>query len=439
MIPTSHLFDQRTLHLLMEHDAIIARYRRLFALLDWQVLPTRSPHRSGPRPHPESAYIKAFLIKICEGKPSVSQLRRYLLEHPLLVLELGFHPVLDPSLPFGFDVEKTLPGERWLRCKQQSLDQNHLRLLLAETVAALCEEIPGLGEVIAVDVKHIYAWVKENNPRTFLPRRFKKERQPTGDRDCRLGVKRSHNQEQADGSSKASKECLWGYGSGVIAATTPDYGDVVLAEWTQPFNSADVTYYDPLIQQVLSFVPKRFQHLAADAAFDAWYLYQDAADGGGIAAIPLRNLPQATFVRDRDGTPLCPKGLRMHPTYFFHHTYGYHAQRYGCPLLTKNAGVQESCAHENYATGGCHTEINAEAGGLQRVLLDRSSPLYHAVYDQRTSCERINSQAKALGIERPQVRNGSSVQRLNTLTYLFINLRTLQKARTINHSLLAWE
>jgi hypothetical protein len=83
--------------------------------------------------------------------------------------------------------------------------------------------------------------------------------------------------------------------------------------------------------------------------------------------------------------------------------------------------------------------INAKMGGLQRVLLDRSSPLYHTVYDQRTSCERINSQAKALGIERPQVRNGSSVQRLNTLTYLFINLRALQKARAINHSLLAWE
>jgi hypothetical protein len=152
---------------------------------------------------------------------------------------------------------------------------------------------------------------KENNPRTFLKGRFKKEQHPKGDRDCRLGVKRSHNQEQADGSSKASKECLWGYGSGVIAATTPDYGDVALAEWTQPFNCADVTYYDPLVQQVLDFVPKRFQHLAADAAFDAWYLYQDAAEVGGIAAIPLRNLPQATFPRDCDGVPLCPKGKAL--------------------------------------------------------------------------------------------------------------------------------
>jgi len=38
-----------------------------------------------------------------------------------------------------------------------------LQDLLAATVAALKEEIPALGEVVAFDVKHIYAWVKENN------------------------------------------------------------------------------------------------------------------------------------------------------------------------------------------------------------------------------------------------------------------------------------
>jgi hypothetical protein len=48
-----------------------------------------------------------------------------------------------------------------------------------------------------------------------------------------------------------------------------------------------------------------------------------------------------------------------------------------------------------------------------RALLDRDGPLYHAVYNQRTACERINSQAQALGIERPKVRN------INTLIYRY--------------------
>ena len=34
------------------------------------------------------------------------------------------------------------------------------------------------------------------------------------------------------------------------------------------------------------------------------------------------------------------------------------------------------------------------------------------------------------------MRNGSSVQRLNTLTYILINLKALARARAINASLL---
>ena len=63
-------------------------------------------------------------------------------------------------------------------------------------------------------------------------------------------------------------------------------------------------------------------------------------------------------------------------------------------------------------------------------------PLYHAVYTQRTSCERINSQAKELGIERPQVHNGYCVANLNTFIYLAINVWALQRAKSINKGLL---
>jgi len=74
-----------------------------------------------------------------------------------------------------------------------------------------------------------------------------------------------------------------------------------------------------------------------------------------------------------------------------------------------------------------------------RVTLDRTGPLYRAIYNQRTSCERINSQAKAQEIERPKVRNRHSVENLNTLIYIIVNIRALQRARTINQSLLAFK
>src|SRR5260370_2554346 len=113
----------------------------------------RSPR--GRPAHPESAYLKAFLIRQCEGFMYTSQLHRFLLKHPLLVIELGFHLVLDPTQPYGFDVARTVPSVRWLREQLRSLDPALLQRLLQGLVTALHAEIPGLGETVTFRVKHI--------------------------------------------------------------------------------------------------------------------------------------------------------------------------------------------------------------------------------------------------------------------------------------------
>lgn len=179
-----------------------------FALFDWSHVPERTDHKAWPGspPHPEKAYIKALLIKKCEHFAYITQLRRFLVKHPLLVLELGFIPVDDPQAVYRFDVEQTVPGDRWLRHKQQWLAHDSLQALFKQTVATLQTEIPGLGQTVVADVKHIYAWVKQNNPREYLPNRFDPAQQPRGDPDCRLGVKRSHNQDQADSPTDLKKE-----------------------------------------------------------------------------------------------------------------------------------------------------------------------------------------------------------------------------------------
>jgi len=157
-------------------------------------------------------------------------------------------------------------------------------------------------------------------------------------------------------------------------------------------------------------------HITADAAFDAWFVYETVVHRAGIAAVPLNQHTKTTFAPN--GIPLWEKGLRMHPTYSFKHTYGYRAQRFRCPLLHPEP-TGEPCEHLQFAKGkGCVKDINWQRGGRMRVTLDRTSPLYKAVYTQSTSCERINSQAKELGIERPKARNGHSVTNLNTLIYL---------------------
>jgi hypothetical protein len=439
MIPASVRFDQSTMASLLEVDPLVQEYRAFFSLLDWSVVEHWQAQRSacyGSHGHPLTTYIKAFLLRIKEGLIYAKQLRAFLLNHPLLVIELGFDLKLDESADYGFDVERTLPCRYWFGEKLRQLDRALLQDLLAGTVAALKEEIPGLGEVVAFDVKHIYGWVKENNERVYVKDRYDKTKQLAGDPDCKLGVKRSSNQEQPDGSTKEKKEYIWGYGSGVAAATVADYGDVVLAEHTQPFNENDITYYRPLYHQTVLALNQFPQHITADAAFDAWYVYDDAARHGGIAAVPLNGHGHPKSHRDPDGTPLCPKELRMHPTIQFNHTYGYRAQRVCCPLLFPEK-TNATCDHEQFAKEkGCVKDVNWEKGGLMRVTLDREHPIYKALYDQRTCCERINSQAKALGIERPRVHNGRSIANLNTLIYLVINVRALRRAKSINKSIL---
>src|SRR3989441_1380589 len=339
MIAEPPSLDQYTLTCLREADPVVQHYRAFFALLNWNEIDQQDAtrHKRGPRPHPRSAYIKAFLVGLCEGKPYRTQLRTFLVQHPWLVLELGFRPVTTGEValtsPYGFDVEATVPTARWFREQLHRLDPTVLTDLLARTVQALQQEIPGLGETVAFDVKHIYAWVRENNPRVYVKGRYDVTHHPKGDPDCRLGVKKSSNQVQPDGTKKDKKESLFGYGSGVAAATDPVYGDVVMADFTQPFNEGDVTYFRPLHRQTVLALDAYPTNITADAAFDAWYVSQCAAWHQGIGAIALNQHAHPVYERAPDGTPICPEGLPMHATSQFNHTNGYRAQRFRCPLL----------------------------------------------------------------------------------------------------------
>jgi hypothetical protein len=393
------------------YDLVAQRYEVLFAYLDWTKVPERDESRPwrGRLPHPEAAYIKAYVVMICEGKDFVTDLRRYLVEHPALVWLLGFRVVPDPHSPYGFDLEASVPTARHLRRKLRQMEASILSALLADTVATLAAEIPGLGETVSLDTKHIYAYVKENNPRTYIQDRFDPDKQPAGDPDCRLGVKRSTNQTDAAGNTTSAKEYLWGYGTGVVATRTPEGDEVVLAEYTQPFNVNDVTYGLPLLEQArvnLGYPPR---NITADAGFDAWYLYQGCAELGGVAAIAI-NLRGHTPTRfGSDDAPLCPCHLQAMRPDAIRIKGTYREQVFVC------------------STCGATRWLNIELGGLMRLQLDRQSYAYKRIYKQRTATERINSQAKAHGIERPRLRNAASIAHRNTLIYVVINLKALQR------------
>ena len=85
--------------------------------------------------------------------------------------------------------------------------------------------------------------------------------------------------------------------------------------------------------------------------------------------------------------------------------------------------------HALWKKGGCTAAMPTSIGARLRYTLDRDSAHYQEIYRQRTATERINSQAVALGIERPHLRSRQAIANQNTLIYLLSNLRFLQRLR----------
>ena len=443
-------------------SAVANHYLRLLEPLAWDHFPERNLEVvHGFPPVPFAPFVAACLVKLDRQLPYMSHLWQYLVEHPALTWLLGFPLVPSRCYSWGFDVEASLPSARHFTRLLRRVPNDNLQWLLDKTVcliqSELSSEVPDFGDAISLDTKHIIAWVKENNPKDYVKDRYDKSKQPAGDPDCRLGCKRRRNQRTRRDGRASSKEppptppdnpvpantisvgeYYWGYGSGVVATKVPGWGEFVLAELTQPFDQSDVSYFFPLMADTERRLGFRPRFGAFDAAFDAFYVYEHFHREGqdwtaGLAAVPFsqRGGHRKTF--SADGLPLCVAGLPMPLKYTFTSRTGlfpHECNRYACPLLGLEPPI-DACPvnHKRWPKGGCTTTMAASIGARIRYQLDRDSQLFKEIYKQRTATERINSQAVELGIERPKLRNGQAIANQNTLTYVLINLRALQRIR----------
>jgi hypothetical protein len=440
---------------LVRESPVALRYLRLLGPLAWDQFPERNLLQPKGFPAvPYRPFVAACLIKVDQHMVYMSQLRQYLVEHPALIWLLGFPLVASVKFAWGFDAEASLPTHRHFTRMLREMPNTVFQFVLDSSVALLQAELQAvgitLGEAISLDTKHILAYVQENNPKTYVKvsDRLDKTRQPKGDPDCKLGCKRKRNQPPLQEQSatprrktsrstnlSANDEYFWGYASGVVATKVPDWGEFVLAELTLPFDQPDVAYFYPLLAQVerrLGFRPK---FAAFDAAFDAFYIYEyfHSEEHDGFAAVPFTERGGYNRTFDAQGWPLCQAGLPMPLKYtfwskttLFEHERGRHV----CPLLfPEKTGQACPITHKQWAKGGCTATLPTSIGARIRYQLDRQSDAYKQVYKQRTANERINSQAEALGIERPQLRNQPAIANYNTLIYVLINLRALQRIR----------
>ena len=438
---------------------VALRYLSLLGQLDWSRFPERRDQRFSPEvaPLPYACLAAAYLVKIEQHLIYVADLRVFLVEHPALIWVLRFPLQPSAEYPWGFDAGASLPTHRHLSRMLRDLPNACLQFLLDETVHLIQGELDGelsadhsFGECVSVDTKHIIAWVKENNPKVYIEgRRYDKTNQPSGDPDCKLGCKRKHNQRKKTESVEAmptptkdaqpakhvkADEFYWGYGSGVVATKIPQWGEFVLAELTQTFDQADVSYFKPLMAQVERRLGRKPNYGAFDAAFDAFYVYEYFDPQKGFAAVPFVERGGASERQfAEDGRPLCAAGLAMHLRYTFWcktTLIPHERARYVCPLHYPEKTAATCPANdEHWVKKGCVTTIAASIGARLRYQIDRDSQQFKEVLKQRTATERINSQAVDLGIERPKLRNAASIANHNTLTYVLINLHALQRVR----------
>ncbi len=342
-------------------------------------------------------------------------LHRYLIEQPGFIWLLGFPLAPAPETALGFNPRASLPTYRHFTRMLRTVPNAVLQFLLADSVRLILAElqaqhVPAI-DCVSLDTKHILAWVKENNPKAYVADRFNKKKQPGGDPDCRLGCKRRHNRtappptptrQPVPATQAKVGEYYWGYGSGVVVAKVEDRGEFVIAELTQTFDQADVTYFFPLMQQTDERLGERPRYGTFDAAFDAWYVYayfyREIDPDYGFAAVPFSEkgnykAKQRQFASN--GWPLCKAGLAMplkftyidRTTCLVEHERG----KYTCPLNT----THQRCPihHPQWKKGGCTAMMPLSMGARIRYTLDRDSERYKQIYRQRTAVERINSQA----------------------------------------------
>ena len=430
----------------------VLRGLNLLGPLNWRAFPERNVGRNWGQPTiPYAAVAAVELLRLNEDLRSAEKLCRYLHEHPGFIWLCGFplHPALNS--PLGFNPRASLPTPGYLTDLFRTMPNAVLQFLLADSVRLVLTELAALNvtrpDCVSLDTKHILAWVQENNPKAYVPDRFNKAKQPAGDPDCKLGCKRRHNQVVTPTRNPVSPasikvgEYYWGYGSGIVVTKVPQWGEFVLAELTQPFDQADVTYFFPLMHQVEDRLGEKPRFGTFDAAFDAWYVYayfhRENDPLGGFAAVPFSEKGGYKVTGRQfspDGLPQCAAGLAMPLKFAFtdrtkailEHERG----KYVCPLLFPQP-TKHKCPihHPQWKKGGCTAEMPTSLGARLRYTLDRDSDAYKRVYRQRTAVERINSQALALGIERPHLRNGPAIANQNTLIYTLINLRFWHRLR----------
>jgi hypothetical protein len=423
----------------LHQDPTVQRYQATFDLID-EIGPPPNPHKRGPKKdkNTDLVYLKAYLVKLNEPLRFFTHLRTFLVERPALVAYMGF--VLKGYTPqYGFDPQRTVVSAHQFSQKLRTGKENRAKALFLQTVLIL-KALGVLTGNVSCDTAEVHAPIKENNPKQYVKDRFDKENIPNAAPSARLGVKPTHEKDPHTGKKKV--RYFWGWKSAILAEKNRRFGvEVCGAETTKPANSADVNFALPLLKAYRQHTKVFVQRFLADAAFDAWDIYQDVFGDKddpqhGQAYIPINprgHDPKPNQVGPHGGI-IAPCGKEMKPeSAWFDKSKGYHRRRDQCPYTQtqrQKGTVSCPCNHPQvHSKRGCTRTINLDDPQKLRFALNRQSKEFKQAFKERTTVERLFAHANQANFEHPNVRDGHAVAQLNTLTYTLINLKAILKVR----------
>jgi len=318
--------------------------------------------------YPNKVMWRTIITSYVFDIPTIQGLIRTLNRNPFVAIQCGIYS--SEEIPTRFSYYRFI--------KKLIAHRELIEKCMAKTIETLQRQLPGFGEVVAVDS-------------TDIPTYSRKYKKPSSDPDARWGFKKD-----SDGD-----EYRWlGYKMH-LASTIVDKYEIPLLPIVTSANANDSPIMIPLLEKNKTQIKNlSIKFVLGDKGYDAKENYRTIVED--FKAVPIIDLnlrsqkgKPSTFedIGDAYGTPYCAWGI---PMVFWGYDKNQKKLKYRCPQACGRSGCTwiEKCSKSSY---GRVVKIRLKDDYRRFIQVPRHTKKFRQIYNSRTSIERIFSRCKKDG------------------------------------------
>lgn len=367
----------------------------------------------GRTPIPRESLLKGLIYRNLRGIHKLVELEFELLNNPSMAEPLGLDPLKKPPSDERFsDFLRSNPNG-YFQAVRKTLAQE----LIREGV------ISGTG--IALDSCPIEATVKENNLKASVKDRYNKEHLLSGDKDARLGVS-----VHFTGPFKSKIHYFWGYRNHIINDLD---SELPINEITLQANKSEKPVGLSMLKQLDQEFSLPVKAVAGDANYDfedllKYIIKQMKAD----AVIPRNpGNTQNTPYTVKKGKVYCQAELLMYRKGKMN-VKGITYDQYCCPIHWSKKSRKQyllcPAGHPKFLKQkGCNVLIRLTPSVREEI--NYGTQKFKAIYQKRTSVERVFSRLLAISMQKPTVKGLRAIRNHCTIAHITVLLVALTAHR----------